>query len=863
MTSGVTDFIEYLRSAAGAGRVAHVERLPAREAEFADLDPPLPEELRQALADHGIERLYCHQVEAIEHLRAGKHVVVVTFTASGKTLCYNLPVLERLLAEPQAKAFYLFPTKALAQDQLRGLRRFGDDVGARHALPLRCGTYDGDTPASTRRRLRADANIILTNPDMLHTGILPYHSRWARFFSDLRYVVVDEIHTYRGIFGSHVANVLRRLRRICEHYGATPQFVCCSATIANPVELAQRLTGVEMTEVNRDGAPRGPKTFLLWNPPHLNVAQPPPAVSGRTPEAAPAAICASARRALPRAASWERRSSHDEAKELLVALMERGVQTIAFTKTRVAAELLFRYAHEALRRTAPELADTLSPYRAGYLPAERREIERRLFSGELRGVTSTNALELGIDVGSLDASIIVGYPGTIASAWQQAGRAGRGAEEALAILVAYNDPIDQYLMRHPQYFFGRSPENAVIDPENPYVLAGHLRCAAFELPLRPDDRRYFGELTDSIAAILQDAGQVQRIDGDWYWASTDYPAAQVNLRTSSDDTFTITDASHDNAVIGVVDAISAPELVYPGGVYLHQGKTYWVRELDLEARTARVERRDLDYYTQAVLDAHIRVGTAQQQRDWRGWRVCHGPATVTWATTAFKRIKFYSLDSIGYAKLDLPPQSLDTAATWLMPDQRTVDEARAAGRKPLEGLVGIRNVLVHVLPLFAMCDRTDLGGIVDSSNTGTPTIFLYDRYPGGLGFAEKGYEMVEEMMRSCLALIRECECEAGCPSCVGSPVTLPPQHGDPDVGGGYPIPDKEAALVILHHLLGEQPYAPCHPRPGDAAVSGHVAQPPSAVSLPLAPDLAQRVRRAGRRRRRGIPPPGEKASGGD
>jgi len=835
MALGVTDLIEQLRARAGAGRVAHIEHLPAREAEFADLDPPLPEELRQALADQGIERLYSHQVEAIEHLRAGKHVVVVTSTASGKTLCYNLPVLERLLADPQAKAFYLFPTKALAQDQLRGLRRFGDDAGARHALPLRCGTYDGDTPASTRRRLRADANIILTNPDMLHTGILPYHSRWSRFFADLKYVVVDEIHTYRGIFGSHVANVLRRLRRICEHYGATPQFVCCSATIANPVELAQRLTGLEMAEISRDGSPRGPKTFLLWNPPHLDAAH------------------------------MERRSSHDEAKELLVALMARGVQTIAFTKTRVAAELLFRYAQESLRKAAPELADTLSPYRAGYLPAERREIERRLFSGELRGVTSTNALELGIDVGSLDASIIVGYPGTIASTWQQAGRAGRGAEEALAILVAYNDPIDQYLMCHPQYFFGRSPENAVIDPENPYVLAGHLRCAAFELPLRPDDRRYFGELTDSIAAILQDAGQVQRIDGDWYWASTDYPAAQVNLRTSSDDTFTIMDASRDNAVIGVVDAISAPELVYPGGVYLHQGETYLVRELDLEARTARVERRDLGYYTQAVLDANIRAGRAEQECVWRGWGVCHGPATVTWATTAFKKIKFYSLDSVGYAKLDLPPQSLDTAATWLIPDEQTLEAVRAAGRRPIEGMVGIRNVLVHVLPLYAMCDRTDLGGIVDSSNTGTPTIFLYDRYPGGLGFAEKGYEMVEEMMRSCLALIRECECEAGCPSCVGSPVTLPPQHGDPDVGGGYPIPDKEAALVILHRLLGGTVPGGAGvslAKPISAAFAAETAVPPRNIA-PAADRIAERVRRAGRRRRIGIPPPGEKASGGD
>jgi DEAD/DEAH box helicase domain-containing protein len=835
MSTGVSDFVEKLREQAGeGGRIVHAERLPAREAQFAELDPPLPAALRQALAEQGIERLYSHQAEAIARLRAGDNVVVVTSTASGKTLCYNLPVLERLLQDEKARAFYLFPTKALAQDQLRGLRRFGEGA-PRIKHMLACGTYDGDTSATTRRRLRSDANIILTNPDMLHQGILPYHSRWAHFVSKLRYVVVDEIHTYRGIFGSHVANVLRRLRRICDHYGAKPQFICCSATIANPVELAECLVGLPVTPVAGDGSPRGPKTFLLWNPPPIDRAR------------------------------MERRSSHDEAKELLASLMRRGVQTIAFTKTRVAAELLYRYTQESLERVAPELVNALRPYRAGYLPAERREIERQLFSGELMGVTSTNALELGIDVGSLDASIIVGYPGTIASTWQQAGRAGRGADEALVVLVAYNDPIDQYLMRHPQYFFGRSPENAVIDPENAYVLASHLRCAAFELPLREEDARYFGELTADIAAILQDVNHVQRIDGSWYWASTDYPAAQANLRTTSDDTFTIMDAAHQNRVIGAVDAISAPELVYPGGVYLHQGETYLVRQLDLEGRAAYVEPQEVDYYTQAILDAHIRAGPAEQQRDWRGWRVCHGPATVTWATTGFKKIKFGSLDSIGYGKLDLPAQSLDTASTWLMADAATMDEVRRHGRNFIEGLVGIRNVLVHVLPLYAMCDRTDLGGLVDSSNTGTPTIFLYDRYPGGLGFAEKGYEMVEAMMQSCLTLIRECECEEGCPSCVGSPVTLPPQHGDPDLWGGYPLPDKEAALVILHRVVGEGPYTPRPPTARQAIDAGRQttrsARPDeSAADGGLTSrKIAERVRRAGKRRRIGVPPPSERA----
>jgi len=818
-----SEFVRRLRRARGyRDQIVHGQVLAAREAQYGDLSAPLPEPLRAALAPMGIERLYTHQVEAIEHLRAGRNVVIVTSTASGKTLSYNLPILERLLAEPQAKAFYLFPTKALAQDQLRGLRRFAESHPDLSAV-VKCGTYDGDTPGTTRRRLREASSLILTNPDMLHQGVLPYHSRWHRFFSDLRYVVVDEIHTYRGIFGSHVANVLRRLLRICRHYGADPQLVCCSATIANPSDLAERLTGRRMEQVDRDGSPKGPKQFLLWNPPVFDAAQ------------------------------MERRSGNDEAKDLMVRLIRRGVQTIAFTRTRQSAELIYRYASEALRRHG--LGDSIRAYRGGYLPEERREIERRLFSGDLMGVTSTNALELGIDVGSLDACLIVGYPGTIASTWQQAGRAGRGADEALTVLVAYNDPMDQYLMRHPEYFFGQSPENAVIDPENPYVLAGHLRCAAFELPISPEDAETFGQFTPSIAGILEEMGQLKRLDDQWYWATTDYPAAQVNLRTTSDDTFTIMDRS-DKSVIGVVDSISAPELVYPEAVYLHQGDTYLVRELDLEGKVAYVDREEVGYYTQAILDSQIRAGQPESEKEWRGCRVCFGEATVTWQTTAFKKIEFHSLDSIGYGRLDLPSQSLETMAAWLIPSQEVLAEVEAQGRKPVEGLQGIRNVAVQVLPLFAMCDRQDLGGIVNSTNTGTPTIFLYDRYPGGLGFAEKGYGLIEEVMGACLSLIRECGCEQGCPSCVGSPVTRPPIHADPDVMGGYPVPDKEAALVILHHLLGREPYVPKGPPPGAPERAGDggapAAKAPPADSADLGRRVAERVRKSRSRKRAGL-----------
>ncbi|MBN1458261.1 MAG: DEAD/DEAH box helicase [Armatimonadetes bacterium] len=816
-------FLEDISSSPGyAGQLVHVEEIPAREAVYGELSEPLPEPLWEALTGLGIDRLYSHQTQAIEHLREGSHTAVVTGTASGKTLCYNLPVLERLLAHPEAKALYLFPTKALAQDQMRGLRRLADSHPDLASL-VRCGTYDGDTPAATRRKLRREANVIMSNPDMLHQGILPYHSRWGSFFADLNFVVVDEIHTYRGIFGSNVANVLRRLRRVCDHYGASPTFVCCSATIANPGELAARLIGQPVTLVDEDASPRGPKRFVLWNPPHLDTAK------------------------------MERQSSNEEARRLLVSLLRQKIQTIAFARTRIVAELLYKYTAESLDKLNSLLADAVRPYRAGYLPEERREIEQRLFSGELLGVTSTNALELGIDVGSLDASVIVGYPGTIASTWQQAGRAGRGREESLVVLVGYNEPLDQFLMLRPDHLFGRSPEHAVIDPENPYLLAGHLRCAAFELPLRASDASHFGEQALSILEILEDLGQLSRIDDTWYWATTEYPAAQVALRTQSDDTYTIMDTSDGNRVIGMVDAISAPETVYPGGVYLHEGDTHLVRELDLEARCAYVERRQVDYYTQAILDSSIRAGVVDAEKDWAGGRLFFGDATVTWQTTAFKKIKFYTQENIGYSRLDLPAQHLETDSCWFVPSQQALALVSKHGRKPLEGLVGIRNVAVNMLPLIAMCDRLDVGGIVDSTNLGTPTMFLYDRYPGGLGFAEKGYGLFQQLMEECLSTIERCPCEEGCPSCVGLPVTQPAQQMDPDLGRGYPIPDKEAALVLLCQFLEREPYIPRRRRRSRREPAQSKMQSPRAdqerdvpKSVSVSEQVAQRLRRTRR-----------------
>jgi len=774
--ASVAEFEALLRSLESPGRgigneLVHVERLPEREARWGDLERPLPAALGEALAAQAIERLYAHQARAVDLARSGSHVVIATGTASGKSLAYHLPILERLQLEPDAVALYLFPTKALAQDQLRGLTRFAE---ASPALRQRlvAGTYDGDTPGQTRRRFREQANAILTNPDMLHQGILPYHSRWSRVFSNLRYVVVDEVHTYRGIFGSHVANVLRRLRRITRHYGSDPRFLLSSATIRNPGELAELLVGERVEVVDDDGAPRGPRLFAFWNP------------------------------ARPRTEGGARPSASAEAERILVTLMRRGVQSIAFTRSRVAAELIYRYAREALERDRDGLAERLSPYRGGYLPEERRAIERRLFEGELRGVISTNALELGIDVGSLDAAILVGFPNTIASTWQQAGRAGRQRDPALAVVVAYDDPIDQYLMRHPEYFFRQSPESAVLDPENAYVLASQLACAAYELPLTREDEALFGPRAPRIAELLEEEGSMKSLDGIRYWSSSDYPSGKVSLRTISDDTYTILDTNRQNAVLATVDSISAPELVYPEAIYLHEGDTYFVRELDLTLKTAYVERREVDYYTQPVLDTRLKLLDTRETKRWGETEIGLGSADVSWATVAMKKIRFRSLDAIGYHPLDLPRQNLETMAVWLRPEEGVRAAVRFAGLNPHEALSGLRNLLITLLPLHVMCDRPDLGGIVNSSNLGDPAIFLYDRYPGGLGYAERGYGLFPELMRAALRMVEECPCEAGCPSCVGLPVLRPAQQQDYDLHGGWPIPSKAGTETLLRRILG-------------------------------------------------------------
>ena len=768
--------------------LTHIERIPARQARFAEPERPLTDSLRASLASDGIERLYLHQAQALDALRRRESTVVVTGTASGKTLCYNLPVFETLLEDSQATALYLFPTKALAQDQLKTAQRLADslpELGPRFHL----GTYDGDTSTHFRRKLRAEGRLILSNPDMFHAGILPGHTRWARFFMNLRYVVLDEVHSYRGIFGSNVAAVMRRLRRICRHYGSDPVFVASSATIGNPRELAEEVIGGPVTVVDEDGSPRGPKHFVFWNPPSLEDR------------------------------GGERRSANGEARDLLVRLVKAGHQVICFSRTRVTSELIYRYSRDTLLREAPHLAGRIRAYRGGYLPAERREIERALFSGELMAVSSTNALELGIDIGSLDAAIMVGLPPTVASAWQQAGRAGRGEDESCAVLVAYNDPIDQYLMRHPEFFFKQNPEQAVADHGNPFILLPHLRCAAFELPLTPEDEALFGPLAPGVVEILEQRGELRRAGDQVFHASTSYPAADVNLRQSVLDTVSIVETPGEQ-VIGNVDLLGACQLVYPEAIYLHDGETHFVRELDLDQKVAFVERRAVDYYTQPIteqkvkLDARLeRVALEPEGATGATCTLGFGDVTVSKTTFAFKKIKFGSMDSIGWGKLDLPWHHLETRSFWITPAEDTVAALTAGGHKLAEALAGLKNLLQAALPFFAMCDRADLGGVVDASNLGVTTLFVYDRFHGGLGYSRVGFDETERLLAACLDILLDCPCEGGCPACVGLPAVAPGRHEDPDLSPDFAIPGKDAARVLLGLLLGsaESPAAPGGP----------------------------------------------------
>ena len=723
--------------------------LPALPPSLSPFPDALDGRLKEVLRRRGIERLYSHQAEAVEAVLAGRHVAVVTPTASGKTLCYNLPVLQTLLDDPEARALYLFPTKALAQDQLDELHGLVSDLG----VDIKTFTYDGDTPADARRSVRAAGHIVVTNPDMLHTGILPHHTKWLKLFENLRYVVIDELHQYRGVFGSHVANVIRRLRRVCRFYGSDPVFICCSATIANPGDLAERLLGAPVAVVDRSGAPRAAKTVAIYNPPVVN-------------------------REL-----GIRRSALKAAQSLAARLVRQGVQTIVFVPSRLKVELLVRHLRDTLPSKPGETP--IEGYRGGYLPRERRAIEAGLRSGRVRAVAATNALELGIDIGGLDAAVLLGYPGTLASAWQQMGRAGRGDQTSFAVLVANSSPLNQYVARHPEYLFDTSPESGFIDPDNLIIRISHLKCAAFELPFQKGED--FGAESDELLELLAEEGVLHAVDGRYHWMTEAYPAEGISLRSASIDNFVIVEEGARARVIGEVDRPSAPLLVHDDAIYMHGGQQYHVDRLDWKEKTAFVRPVDVDYYTDANLAVDLKVLEASEETPSAACCRHHGDVAVTYLATIFKKIKLDTLENVGWGKINLPQEDMHTTAYWL-----SLEEATAQGMTPAElqaGLSGVANLLSGIAPLFLMCDAKDLQAVaqVRAPSTRRPTVYLYERNPGGVGLARALYEAHSMLLRSALDLAKGCPCADGCPSCVG-----PGVESGPD--------SKRSAITLLERL---------------------------------------------------------------
>jgi len=713
--------------------VTAVRRIPAREAECAPLPDAVAPALASVLRGRGIEQLYSHQAEAFERIRAGRNVVIVTPTASGKTLCYNLPVLQHLIENPAGRALYLFPTKALAEDQLHEFHSLVEAMGS----DLRAFTYDGDTPQDARRAIRERANVVLTNPDMLHSGILPHHTRWAKLFENLRYVVHDELHTCRGVFGSHVANVLRRLRRICAFYGSQPQFICCSATIANPGELARTLVEQPADVVDRNGAPSGEKYVVFYNPTVVN-------------------------RQL-----GIRRSYLHEARNLARGFIERGQQTLVFANSRLATEVLVTYLKDACEK-GPVPPTVVRGYRGGYLPKERRAIERGLRDGEIQAVVATNALELGIDIGSLDVVVMAGYPGSIASTWQRAGRAGRRHGLSAAVLVASSAALDQYIIEHPDYFFDRSPEHGYINPDNLDILVNHLKCAAFELPIR-DGEAFGPHPTVELCRFLQEVGVLHHSGGAWHWTSESYPADAVSLRSVTSDNFVVVEVTAEPRVIGEVDFPSALTTLHEKAIYLHEGRQYHVDRFDYEQRKAYVKSVECDYFTDAIDYTQVKIIDTFAAEGPRS----HGEVRLNRQIVGFKKIKFYTLENVGAGKLEMPEQEMHTTAFWLTFRQELL--SRMSQYTPTEkqaGLVGLGNALRTVAAVLLMCDPRDIGVATSEDAAGgmtlfEPNLYLYDNYPGGIGQSEPLFRLCDRMLGQARELLEACPCETGCPSCVG------------------------------------------------------------------------------------------------
>ncbi len=744
--------LERLRATEGRTEsLTHIQRIPGREARL--VAEPMSPEISARLRRAGISGLWSHQSEALGHARAGRNVAMATGTASGKSLVYQLAVADRLAARKGATALALFPTKALAQDQLRQIRSFAFTW-------VKAAVYDGDTPSAERAWIRRSANLIITNPDMLHLGILPQHDRWTEFLRGLSVIVVDEMHGLRGVFGSHVANVLRRLRRLALRRGADPLWVAASATIGNPAELAERLTGVTFAEVTEDGSPRGEKLFALWNPPIVNEA------------------------------SGARRSAGAEAATILAELVRRETRTIVFARSRRAAEVIAVHARDRVA-DLPHLAGRIESYRAGYLAEERREIEHALVSGELLGVVATTALELGIDIGGLDACVLSGYPGTLASMWQQAGRAGRARQRSLAVLVAQDDPLDQYLIAHPEELFGRTHEAAVVDHGNPNLLDPHVACAAYESPISEDDVRVFGPGLGGALDRLTAAGVLRRRGTKHTYAGEGSPAQAIDIR-SAGGTVRIADR-HTGALLGTVEASRAPAAVHPGAIYLHRGEQFRVESLDLESGVALVEPCEVDYATQSRDVTDLRV--IEILRKSRAGRVdlFFGTVHVTNRVVAYSRIRIPTGALLDVTPLDLPEQRLATTAVWYEVPPDILGEARITGAAVAGAAHAAEHCAIGLLPLFAMCDRWDVGGVsfAEYPASGLCTVFVYDGYPGGAGIAERGFAMGADHLRATLDRITTCPCRSGCPSCVQSP----------KCGNGNEPLDKGAARRMLAAML--------------------------------------------------------------
>ncbi len=784
--------------------VTTTRRLPAMPAAYAPYPEQTDPRLRAALAARGIEQLYTHQAEAFAHVLAGQNVVTITPTASGKTLCYNAPVLDAILKDPSSRALYLFPTKALAQDQLAELHNLVELLGEREVPPIGVFTYDGDTPSDARRAIRGKAHVVLSNPDMLHSGILPHHPRWAKLFENLKFVVVDELHAYRGVFGSHLANILRRLRRVCRHYGSDPVFICSSATIANPRELAEGLTGRPFELIDRSGAPRGEKFFLFVNPPVVN------------------------------AQLGIRRSYLAEARRTAIEFLKHNLQLILFAQSRLATEILTTYLKDAYQGP-PGSADVIRGYRGGYLPNRRREIERGLREGQVRAVVSTNALELGIDIGALDVAVLAGYPGTIAATWQRAGRAGRRTTRSAAVLVASSAPIDQFIVRNPSYFFDASPEHALINPDNLHILLDHVKCAAFELPFRPDDE--FGAIdVQAVLSVLAEEGFVHQADGQWNWTHESYPADAISLRSVSSDNFVVVDITNGERVIGETDFTSGPATLHEKAIYIVEGQLFQVERFDFEGRKAYVRMVDCDYYTDAITytkvtildtfetearsvavsrtsDLEPRTSDLEPRTSARAKRA-HGEVHVVSRVVGFKKIKFYTNENVGSGELDLPEQQMHTSSYWLTVPSAVMAALPFGGDDRRDGIIGLAFAMRHIAQLLLMCDGHDIGLSIDGGSLEPPSlrgrgatagqgevrqptlavepnVFIYDNYPGGIGFSRPLFDMHGLLLERTRDLIEGCPCESGCPSCVGPEGNTGPHA-------------KRVALEILKRLLASE-----------------------------------------------------------